>query len=470
MKKIIKLICLLFATSIFFCSCNNQVPSIDLTVKWVDADGVVLKTEIVTDYNNISDFPVPQDTDKWIYDEAWVETRENTNIIYTIGREPQPSYFLGNVFQIVTKDLGNIPMATGSGFILNDEGWFITNHHVMEGAFFATAIFNIPDEALGESFTYLQIEEAYYQHSDKDIFIGKLTNYESIKSYYKPIALSNDYQIGGVSYSVGYPSSSIDMKINKGNITEEWSNIYDKLYSGNNYICSSSYIAPGSSGGILTNDNLDVIGMTTLGLLDEFDNFIAGASISCFNFANQVAAKKNELLQPIDTLLHSDIIDFVAYYKAAMSEGNATRNEWNDGAISYSITWTDEKVNDDGLNYVETETISLHSDLYLEYIYEVFWDNGDRRVIKLYGFYSEEKALGNLIFDFTYTYANNSYFNVHCDEINYSENVSLTLNKCVLKTSYNYQSSGGETDYAKGLFNTVYIALGNELASAVSNN
>ena len=108
--------------------------------------------------------------------------------------------------------------------------------------------------------------------------------------------------------------------------------------------------------------------------------------------------------------------------------------------------------------------------MYLEYIYEVFWDNGDRRVIKLYGFYSEEKALGNLIFDFTYTYANNSYFNVHCDEINYSENVSLTLNKCVLKTSYNYQSSGGETDYAKGLFNTVYIALGNELASAVSNN
>ena len=60
------------------------------------------------------------------------------------------------------------------------------------------------------------------------------------------------------------------------------SSLYDKLYSGISYIGSTSYVAPGSSGGILLNDNLEVLGMTTIGTYKDNDDFDIGGSIKSF--------------------------------------------------------------------------------------------------------------------------------------------------------------------------------------------
>ena len=370
---------------------------------------------------------------------------------------PDKSYFVGNVFQIVAKNMGEVPVATGSGFVFNRDGWFITNYHVMEDAYFATAIFNIPDSELGESFTHLQIEKVYYCHADKDIFIGRISNYDRIVDHYKDIPICSEYEIGDVAFSVGYPSSSVDIEVNKGQITDEWSDLYNKLYSGNNYIYSTSFIAPGSSGGILVNASNEVIGITTLGEYDSNDNFMAGASISAFNFKNQIESIDEKRLVSLEEMLHPDEKKFIGYYKEAVYDKDANEIVLDDGTVAYAYEWNEEGVNDSGSAFVLSENFIIASDKTMYYDEEYYWESGDRRYIAFYGQYSDTHGFDNFEFEFTYEWKNGDCYTLYSNDINYSTNLALTLNKYDLEYD---PTKIGVTDenieYAKKIFNATY--------------
>lgn len=377
---------------------------------------------------------------------------------------PDKSYFVGNVFQIVAKNMGEVPVATGSGFVFNRDGWFITNYHVMEDAYFATAIFNIPDSKLGESFTHLEIEKVYYCHADKDIFIGKISNYDRIVDHYKDIPICDEYEIGDVTFSVGYPSSSVDIKINKGKITQEWSDLYNKLYSGNNYIYSTSYIAPGSSGGILVNENNEVIGMTTLGDSDESGGFLAGASISSFNFLNQVKAVDDKKLVSLEEMLHPHEKKYIGYYKEAVYDEESNETVLDDGTVAYLYEWTDEGTNENGHAYVQSENYILASDKTMYYDEEIYWESGERRYVAFYGEYSDTHGFDNFTFVFTYEWKNGNYYTITSDDINYSKNIALTLNKYELEYGNAHLSiTDGNIEYAKEVFNSIYEWLTDDM-------
>ena len=106
------------------------------------------------------------------------------------------------------------------GFILNDDGWFITNNHVMEEGASAVAYFDIPDREAGDRYTKLTVIGGVYNSEEKDIFIGKLEGYEKIESYYHEIGFTESYTVGEKSYTIGYPNSSVKMEINAGVIIE----------------------------------------------------------------------------------------------------------------------------------------------------------------------------------------------------------------------------------------------------------
>lgn len=256
---------------------------------WKDADGRILKEEQIVEGQAPSTMDLPDGNEKWNYIE-WDSSVENGEHLYTAVRTPNTSYFVGNVFQIVIKDSEGTPLGAGSGFIINDDGWFITNNHVMDGASSAVAFFDIKDKESGSRYTQLNIIGGIFNSSEKDIFIGKIEGYEKIKSYYNNISFTEECTTGEKSYTVGYPNSSVRMEINSGVILEEYSDIYDKI-NGIYYILSDSYIAPGSSGGILINENFEVIGITTMGLYadDNKQIYSAGGSVPTFVFSSHLS-------------------------------------------------------------------------------------------------------------------------------------------------------------------------------------
>ena len=132
------------------------------------------------------------------------------------------------------------------------------------------------------------------------MFIGKLEGYKKIKEYYHKIDFTEQYTIGENSYSVGYPNSSIKMEINSGKILEEYSDIYSKI-DGIFYVLSDSYIAPGSSGGVLVNENFEVIGITSMGLYSDSNKnyYISGGSIPYALFKHHLKNLAESNILPI---------------------------------------------------------------------------------------------------------------------------------------------------------------------------
>ena len=246
---------------------------------WEDHNQSILQ-EVMGFEGQEYEFPeLPVSTDKWKYSD-WEKEINGNQVIYTVQQTPNENYFVGNVFQIIIKDETNQPVSSGTGFIINEDGWFVTNHHVMEGANSATAYFDIENQEAKKEYTQLPVLGGVYSSSEKDIFIGKLSNYETINSYYQNISFTESYEIGETTYTVGYPNSSLFMEINQGVLLEEYKDIYGKIYDSY-YLLSDSYIAPGSSGGILVNEKFEVIGITTMGLYSDGDKtvFLAGGSV-----------------------------------------------------------------------------------------------------------------------------------------------------------------------------------------------
>ena len=352
-KTSFRIIALVFIVIILFSSCLSAKSQEKIKVSWIDADGSLIQITYLDEIDNFQERELPSDTEKWhytdwkivystdlvicvaqrverikyiwknidgsiiqekigvyseklthpeMYDskEQWKYTGWNKSFIentciFTPQRIPNEEYFSGNVFQIVLNDESGTPISTGSGFIFNEEGWFITNNHVMDGGFSASAYFDIPNIETGEDYSKLSVIGGVYNNKELDIFIGKLENYAKLKDNYRNIIFNEKYEIGETTYSIGYPNSSLFMQINQGTLLEEYKDIYSKIYN-TYYLLSDSYIAPGSSGGILVNENFEVIGITTLGLYADKSQtvYIAGGAVPTNLFYNRTK-NPNEL-------------------------------------------------------------------------------------------------------------------------------------------------------------------------------
>ena len=269
-----------------------------------------------------------------------------------------------------------------------------------------------------------------------------------------------------MAYSVGYPLSSTELAIEFGKATESWSNLYEKLYSGNSYICSSSYIAPGSSGGILVNDNLEVIGITTLGWTNANDEFISGASISAFNFKIYLENINESELITLQDRFHSEKKAFIGYFNEARDDeakGLTERYVYEDGTVAYIYEWTDEATTSYGTPVVTEERLVVGCDGWIDFTSELYWEGGDRRNVRFYGTYDHKKGFSDFIFEYKYQWGDGSYHTVTCSDINYSPTISLTLNKYV-SNSYRHTPTQENIDYAKERFNFIYEWLTSDIA------
>lgn len=268
-------------------------------VVWKDHNGEIIKEAFVLQDEEMPSVELPENDEKWIYD-GWENGSDGNQTVYQMTRRPNSDFFTGNVFQIVVKDEKGEPLASGSGFVINDDGWFVTNDHVMESGYSATAFFDIKDSENGRQYTQLSIKGGVYCDNKKDIFVGKLEGYEQIKQHYKKIGFTEEYTVGDKTYSVGYPNSSVKIEINGGSVLEEYTDIHSKI-DGIYYVLSDSYIAPGSSGGVLVNESFDVIGITTIGMYSDSNknNYMSGGSIPYLLFKQNLKDLRTSNIKPL---------------------------------------------------------------------------------------------------------------------------------------------------------------------------
>ncbi|WP_176717350.1 trypsin-like peptidase domain-containing protein [Vulcanibacillus modesticaldus] len=236
---------------------------------------------------------------------------------------------------------GNL-LGTGSGIFINNEGYIITNNHVIEDSFKLSVITN--EDENGKEYKDVQII-----NYDETLDLALL----KINTISKGIHISSTKpKLGSNVVAIGSPLGLFNT-VSEG-IVSGFRDI-----GGSKYIQTSAPISPGSSGGALINMYGEVIGVVTAKIVDGENINLAIPNDVVLNFIDNSAESKRK----IQTIEYSNAIYigevnnglehgygktiwfdgdiYKGYYQNGMKSGQGTYY-WADGDI-YVGNW----VNDD---------------------------------------------------------------------------------------------------------------------------
>lgn len=148
----------------------------------------------------------------------------------------------------------------GSCFVLNKQGYLLTNNHVIDGAK------TVQIKGIGNDFTTLYAADVIAKDIDLDLAVLKLKN-QNIVFENVPYHISDEISAQGTkSLALGYPmttSMGEEIKITEGIINAK------SGYKGTlTQYQFSAAVQPGNSGSPLFNENGDVIGVINAKLRD----------------------------------------------------------------------------------------------------------------------------------------------------------------------------------------------------------
>lgn len=233
---------------------------------------------------------------------------------------------------IVSSYNNNTLFATGTGFVYNVDGktaYVLTNNHVIEDASKVTL-----------RFTNNEVIEAKIVGTNAltDIAVLSIDSKDIINV--AQIGKSEDLKIGDTSFAVGAPLDSVySWTVTRGIISGKDRMIEVKLNNNGEYVMkvlqTDAAINSGNSGGPLCNSNGEVIGITSLKLIDES---VEGMGFAIpIEIAEEYAEKiiKGETItQPYLGVSMINVTD--AYYRPGYSN-MLTRNNITSGVVVASV-------------------------------------------------------------------------------------------------------------------------------------
>ncbi len=153
-----------------------------------------------------------------------------------------------------TMDVSAIQQGTGTGFIWNEDGFVVTNHHVIRGG----DRFGV---TLADNTTWQAREVGSFPHSD--VAVLKLENVPREKLRPLAIGASGDLQVGQSVFAIGNPFG-LDHTLTTGVISGLGREIRsDTGRTIRGVIQTDAAINPGNSGGPLLDSAGRLIGMNT---------------------------------------------------------------------------------------------------------------------------------------------------------------------------------------------------------------
>jgi serine protease Do len=149
------------------------------------------------------------------------------------------------------------PSGKGSGFILNDDGYAVTNNHVIEGETRISAILyqNVPG---GLARRRIENVEIVALNPFMDLALLKLPPQKDLKYSHIVLGSLEDLNAGDGVFAVGNPLG-LERSVSQGIVSTRNRNI-----EGLVYLQTDAAINPGNSGGPLFNLRGEVVGVTSL--------------------------------------------------------------------------------------------------------------------------------------------------------------------------------------------------------------
>jgi serine protease Do len=149
------------------------------------------------------------------------------------------------------------PSGLGSGFIINEDGFLMTNFHVIEGETqISVAVYHQRDGQL-EPKVYKQVRIVAV-NKFADMALLKIEDKDAPKFKYVLLGVSDNMQVGESVFAIGSPLG-LERTVTEGIISTK-----TREFAGTLYLQTTAQINPGNSGGPLFNMAGEVIGITNM--------------------------------------------------------------------------------------------------------------------------------------------------------------------------------------------------------------
>lgn len=183
--------------------------------------------------------------------------REESDFYRTSDLKPRPIKDLVREFGEAVVSI-ETPSGLGSGFILNEDGFVITNNHVIEGETRVAVILYRQTES-GLERQRIEDVRIVALNPFVDLALLELPSQKDLKL--RPVYLGNlvDLNAGDGVFAVGNPLG-LERSISQGILST-----LNRNFEGLIYLQTDAAINPGNSGGPLFNLRGEVIGVTNMG-------------------------------------------------------------------------------------------------------------------------------------------------------------------------------------------------------------
>jgi S1-C subfamily serine protease len=197
----------------------------------------------------------PQESPRKVTPRIPISAEEQSNIDLFESASPSVVYITSLAVErdISSLNIFELPQGTGSGFIWNEQGYIVTNFHVIQRA--QAARVTLSDRSTWDA-QLVGIEP------DKDIAVLKITP-SNVKLTPAPLGTSKGLRVGQKVFAIGNPFG-LDHTLTTGVISglgREIRSVTDRPIQG--VIQTDAAINPGNSGGPLLDSAGRLIGMNT---------------------------------------------------------------------------------------------------------------------------------------------------------------------------------------------------------------
>ncbi len=182
---------------------------------------------------------------------------ETSGELYRIGESRRERSLRDNVTSLgEAVTLVQTPTGLGSGFVINPEGYVVTNDHVIAGENrISVTVFERTDRELNKlTFDNVRIVAS---SSEMDLALLKI---EDTERRFKTVALGGggDLREGQSVFAIGSPLG-LDRTVSEGIIS-----LTNRVIDGRIYLQTTTQISPGNSGGPLLNLRGEVVGVNNM--------------------------------------------------------------------------------------------------------------------------------------------------------------------------------------------------------------